>query len=602
MKCPLVIGFSLLVSLTCFGQSFFTQSYPVGAGPAQIIVADFNGDHIPDLATANNLSNTVSILINNGDGTFRPHVDFATGPAPIGLAAVDWNKDGKMDLVVVNSGADPAHSISILLGNGDGTFQPHHDIAGAPNANAIAVGDFNHDGNPDIATSSNSPVNAVYVTLGNGHGGVLAQKVTSGFGEQAPAGAQPFLVTKIARADFNRDGKDDLYYIECCGGFDILFGASGVLVGNGDGTFTDDLISPDASPPGDVISTDINQDGFSDIIVPFICAHDFCEGIGASINNGKGGFSGGAFYQINGAVPGAAALDVNGDGLKDVIMLSADFSGALNPTSMTLFIGQQNADGTFASSPVTVPLNAPLPPGPTQPAVVGDFNHDGKLDLAFIQGVPFDPGIPFFGPDLVWVVLNTTPPAPCQLRTTDHTVTLCHPSDGAVLSSPVQIVAHATSSTPVQASQIYVDNKLVFQTPGRTLDHSLSLAPGTHKLEVKSWSEGKDFRNDFSVTTIGTPPAAVPPCKESTTFAVNICSPGQGANVNSPVPVIAAAKSTAHITTMQIYVDGALAFHSPGASLIETDVPMASGTHRLTVKAWDSTGRNFSNSRSISVQ
>ena len=90
------------------------------------------------------------------------------------LAAVDWNKDGKMDLVVANSAADAAHSVSILLGNGDGTFQPHHDIAGAPNANSIAVGDFNGDGHPDIATSSNTPVNAVYVSLGNGKGGVTA--------------------------------------------------------------------------------------------------------------------------------------------------------------------------------------------------------------------------------------------------------------------------------------------------------------------------------------------------------------------------------------------------------------------------------------------
>lgn len=153
----------------------------------------------------------------------------------------------------------------------------------------------------------------------------------------------------------------------------------------------------------------------------------------------------------------------------------------------------------------------------------------------------------------------------------------------------------------MQATQIYLDNKLVFQTLGRNLDHSLALPPGAHKLEVKSWSGGKDFRNDFSVTAIGKPPATVPPCSESTNFTVNICSPGQSANVNSPVPVIAAAKSTARITTMQIYVDGALVFHSPGASLIETDVPMGSGTHRLTVKAWDSTGRNFSSRRSISA-
>ena len=121
----------LFVSLTSFGQSFTTQGYSAGAGANQLIVADFNGDHIPDIATVNQSSNTVSILINNGDGTFRAHLEFATGAAPVSLAAVDLNKDGKMDLVVANNQADAAHSISILLGNGDGTFQAHHDISGA---------------------------------------------------------------------------------------------------------------------------------------------------------------------------------------------------------------------------------------------------------------------------------------------------------------------------------------------------------------------------------------------------------------------------------------------------------------------------------------
>src|SRR6476660_1110355 len=125
MKRLSLTAFFVFLSLTCFSQSFTTQSYPVGSGPAQLIVADFNGDHIPDLATVNNSSNSVSILINRGNGAFQPHVDFATGPSPVALAAVDWNKDGKMDLVVVNSGADATHSVSILLGNGNGTFQTH---------------------------------------------------------------------------------------------------------------------------------------------------------------------------------------------------------------------------------------------------------------------------------------------------------------------------------------------------------------------------------------------------------------------------------------------------------------------------------------------
>src|ERR1700743_3024207 len=182
MKCHLVVTFCLFASLSCFSQSFSTKSYPVGSEPAQIITADFNGDHIPDIATATSASFTVSILINNGDGTFRPQLEFATGPRPLGLAAMDWNKDGKMDLVVVSAEAAPEHKRGILMVNGDGTFQPRQYIPGAPNAIMIAAGDFNHDGNPDIATGENLLGNDVYVSLGNGKGGVLATKIPSNIG------------------------------------------------------------------------------------------------------------------------------------------------------------------------------------------------------------------------------------------------------------------------------------------------------------------------------------------------------------------------------------------------------------------------------------
>ncbi len=604
-----VLVFFLSLSTACFSQSFNTQSYPTGGLVGQIITADFNGDHIPDIATVNSDTNTVSVLINNGDGTFRPHLDFATGPGPNGLAAVDWNGDGKMDLVVSNGGAaDAAHSVSILLGNGDGTFQPHHDIIGAPHANSIAVGDFNGDGNPDIATSSNNPVNAVLVTLGNGKGGILGQfKDTGNIGlNPRPPNANAFLLTKIARADFNHDGKDDLYYIECCNTFVIVQqGAFGVLISNGDGSFTDDPIGGAIVPPTDLITTDINQDGLTDAIMPFNGCHEPCLGVSVLINKGDGTFGGGAGFPVDVDNPlgpvGGTAFDVDGDGHKDFVLVGVDTNDpAFDPFNehMTLIIQKQNADGTFASPPqtpggpsqlITVTLNAPIVENPE--AVVADFNHDGKPDLAMVSR--------FGGP--VFVVLNTTPPSACKLSTVDHTVTVCHPSDGAVGLSPVHIVSHFTSSTPPSVSQIYLDNKLVFQVSGGSIDKNLALAPGDHRLEVKSWSKGHPFHNDFSVSTPRSIPATIPPCSESTNFAVNICSPGQKATVDAPVHVVAAAKSTAPITTMQIYLDFKEVFHSPNSTLIETDVPMASGSHLLVVKAFDSTGRSFSSSRNITV-
>ncbi|HKR94475.1 MAG TPA: FG-GAP-like repeat-containing protein, partial [Candidatus Angelobacter sp.] len=435
-----------------------------------------------------------------------------------------------------------------------------------------------------------------------------AQKITSGIGigPQPPPDSNTFLLAKIATADFNRDGKDDLYYIECCDTFVIVGqGAFGVLTSKGDGTFNDGHIIGPLIPPIDLLTVDINQDGLTDAIVPFSGCHEPCEGVSVFINKGDGTFGGGAglFVDVeNPFVPvGGAAFDVDGDGHKDFVLVGEDTNDpSFDPFNeqMTLIIQKQNTDGTFASPPqfpggpsqlITVRLNAPTLNNPT--TAVADFNHDGKPDLAMIDRSG--------GP--VFVVLNTTPPSACKVSTVNHTVTVCHPSDGAVGLSPAHIVSHFTSSTPPSVSQIYLDNKLVFQVAGGNIDKKLALEPGEHRLEVKSWTKGQPFHNDFFLSTLKSIPATVPPCSESTNFVVNICSPGQNASVDQPVHVTAAAKSSAPITTMQIYLDNKEVFHSPNSTLIETDVPMSSGPHLLVVKAWDSTGRNFSSSRNITV-
>src|SRR6476646_10136237 len=109
-------------------------------------------------------------------------------------------------------------------------------------------------------------------------------------------------------------------------------------------------------------------------------------------------------FNAAGDIPGAASFDVEGDGLKDVVLVSADFSGTNFPSTITLMIARQNADGTFPSQVTTVPLNAPLPGGLTR-AVAGDFNHDGKLDVAFIDGLPGSAKNPPSGSSAVWVAL-----------------------------------------------------------------------------------------------------------------------------------------------------------------------------------------------------
>jgi len=97
--------------------------YSVGASPRAVVTGDFNGDGRLELAVANQASNTVSVLTGNGDGTFQTPQTFTTGTGPQSLAVGDFNGDGRLDLVTVNS-----RDVSVLLGIGNGTFQPARSI------------------------------------------------------------------------------------------------------------------------------------------------------------------------------------------------------------------------------------------------------------------------------------------------------------------------------------------------------------------------------------------------------------------------------------------------------------------------------------------
>src|SRR5262245_28668510 len=139
--------------------ALFDSAAAFPAGPAVFVaVGDFNGDNKPDLAVANppngTGTGTVSVLLGNGDGTFGAPQPFKAGPAPEAVVVADLDRDGKLDLVVANGGG--TNTVSVLLGNGDGTFQPHQIFAVGNSPDSVTVGDFNGDHIPDLATGNNS--------------------------------------------------------------------------------------------------------------------------------------------------------------------------------------------------------------------------------------------------------------------------------------------------------------------------------------------------------------------------------------------------------------------------------------------------------------
>ncbi len=240
-----------------------------GAYPSRVVVADFNGDGKPDLAVTNIGSNTVGIYLGNGDGTFRAPQYVAAGLAPYGLAVADLNGDGKPDLVATNSssGAIVGQSVSVLLGNGDGTFAPARAYATGGNPQGVAIADFNGDGKPDLAVANYNDA-TISVLLGNGDG-TFAPRATFA------TGFRPYLLNAV---DLNGDGKFDLAVVNA-------FGIS-IMLGRGDGTFpTSSNVALSFTPNGLAIG-DFNGDGLLDIATGNV----FGSNIVVLPGNGAGGF------------------------------------------------------------------------------------------------------------------------------------------------------------------------------------------------------------------------------------------------------------------------------------------------------------------------
>jgi hypothetical protein len=218
-----------------------------------MVEGDFNGDGNLDLATTSINASTVSILLGNGDGTFQAHRDYAVGNLPYAMAAGDLNSDGKLDLVVGNAGDD---TFSILLGNGDGTFQTRFDYPTVANPQSAVIADFNGDGKLDLAVFSEGDGTSILLGKGDGTFHRLVDYSTGCGPENAECTA--------AAADLNGDGKLDLVVRNNGNGPAVLL----VLLGNGDGTFQSPSSFPTGSRPSQVVIGDFNGDGKLDLAVP----------------------------------------------------------------------------------------------------------------------------------------------------------------------------------------------------------------------------------------------------------------------------------------------------------------------------------------------
>lgn len=330
--------------------SFSQRDYRVGTGALSLAVADFDGDGTPDVASANQVSASVSVLLNGGDGSFGPVMTYSTGPDPATIMAADFNKDSRQDLAVVSFGAN---TLSVFIGNGDGTFQPRVDFPTglSPFSFRIANGDFNTDGIPDIAvTSVGLLADSVAVMIGQGDGSFA-------LGTFLRPGTQQ---SSIVTADFDQDRKLDL----------AISGAGlvSIALGNGDGTFGSfQPVSSGLCGVTTLTATDLNRDA----IVDLVGGEGICGTAVVMLGAGGGQFNTANILDtLAGALHAIVAGDFDLDGKNDLAM---SFQG---PSQFLVFPG--NGDGTFRQSQAFL-VGTNLS-GLTS-IVAADFNRDGKLDL-----------------------------------------------------------------------------------------------------------------------------------------------------------------------------------------------------------------------------
>ena len=344
--------------------------FQTGLDPNSLVTADFNGDGKPDLALANG-SGTVSVLLGNGDGSFQPHVDYAAGPAADSLTAGDFNGDGKLDLVVVNNNSNQSGTISVLLGNGDGTFQSHVDYPVGTGPYSIAVGDFDRDGRLDLVVANYPVDDTVSVLLGNGDG-TFKPQVTYAVGRQPDS---------VAAGDLNGDGKLDLAVSN------FADGTLSVLLGNGDGTFHAHVDYPAGRVPSTVIIGDFNGDGKLDLATSNYAPGGYTVPpgyINILFGNGDGTFQTPTAF-VAGPNPATVAVaDFNNDGTLDFVTGSVPGPGsatfsvllqvpAVSLSSTLLTFPSQWVGTTSATQNLTLTNTGSAPLTISNLAINGDF-------------------------------------------------------------------------------------------------------------------------------------------------------------------------------------------------------------------------------------
>jgi hypothetical protein len=454
-------------------------SYPTGVNLRETVTADFDNDGHLDLATSNfdptTSSSRVSVLLGDGVGGFGAPRHSAGGASGGALAVGDFNADGNLDLVTTH-----VYDVRVRLGNGDGTFQSPFSVplqSGVTTPVSVGVADFNVDQTMDLVVVTPMEMFSgtggyIEVLLGDGAGAFTTSQLTEYF--PSPS--------SLAIADLNADGVPDVVVADYGDGNE---GWVGVWLGNGDGTLGSGSPSgtfATAISPTGVAVGDFTGDGIPDLATT-------SNAVGASLNvlpgRGDGTFAariGSSAYQGHSLV----AADFNGDGRLDVLVAGegSDDYGLLN-----LFLGRGN--GTFEGlEDVDIRgwnLGTPA---------AGDFNGDGRPDLAV--GVNYDQ----YGTTSLAVMLNDGDWAPLRpsLRVGDVTV---REGNTGTRTATFTVTLSAASYLPSKA-EVMQRSEWGSQAPPNAHPIGVKLLPPVTD-RVARLCGGREPRGDFDTTGRGRP-------------------------------------------------------------------------------------------------
>lgn len=397
-----------------------TGSLSVSAQRTSIVTGDFNEDGRMDLVATNGATDTISLLLGNGDGAFQEAAHYKTGRGPSAAVVGDFDRDGNLDVVT----SEAWGTVSVLKGDGAGHFAAPYitDAIDGHSHFSIATADFDHDDDLDIVVGNSSYQDQIINVMLNEGDGLFAAHSSYSTGHDSSG------IDGLAVDDFNKDGNIDIAASSFGGGVDIF-------EGDGQGGFQVSVMLALSNNPSFLVASDLDGDGDSDLVV----TQHYGGKLSVALGDGLGGFGTAVAYAPHGS-DGAAVVDIDGDGKVDVI----------TPTTIALGHG----DGTLAASQSIRGHDG------ANSVAVGLFNEDSKPDIAIQNYFSRDVSVlvnqtgmlTLAHPSAIATIVDDD--APQLLRYSAGTDTTASARPGGVFGASFAVVATNARGNPVEGAVV----------------------------------------------------------------------------------------------------------------------------------------------------